>query len=340
MCALLLAACSPARREVESDIVRRVRFEGNGGWFSDHNDLQLRAPMVQRQSPLFTFTFPFMYFTQPAPLDRAALDADARRIQVWYAHHGWFDAQFVGWEVRRVRARSDARAGVVDLIGHVAPGDASVVRTLDVQTAGEDKATRTVVRATLANGPVQEGDTFNLEYAQKLRQELQDAFQDHGEAYAKVDVAIHAWPEDGAVDLTYTIDPGAKARFGEVEITGLRTVETEVVLDSLTFAPHDPGRADDRPDVFSLRELRATQERLYETGLFSLVNVEPVLDDPGQPQVPVRIELHEAKFRRFRIGGGVAFDYFTLRPQISAELHDTRLGGSKLQLDLAASGGA
>lgn len=340
MCAASLSACSPPRREVEADIVRRIRFEGNGGWFSDHNDLQLRAPMSQRQSPPFTFTFPFMYFTQPSPLDLPSIEADGRRIAVWYAHHGWFDAQFLGWEIRRARARSEGRAGVVDLIGHVEPGETSVIRELKVTTDREDKAVTTLVRATLGNAAIREGDVFNLEYVQKTRQQLQDAFQDHGEAYAKATVSVHAWPSEKVVDITYSVDPGIRARFGQVVIEGLKEVETEVALDSLTFLYADPTHPGQPSDVFSLKALRASQQRLYETGLFSLVNVEPVLDDPTNPLVPIRVELHEAKFRRFRVGGGVAFDYFTLRPQISTEFHDVRLGGSKLQLDLTASGGA
>lgn len=340
VCLLGLGACSPARREVETDIVRRVRFEGNGGWFSGQNDLQLRAPMVQRQSPPLTFTFPFMYFNQPSAYDQASIDADGRRIQVWYAHHGWFDAQFLGWEVRRIKARSDKRAGVVDLIGHVRPGEPSIVRKLDVKASYEDRAIGTLIRATIANGPIHEGDTFDLESVQTTRQALQDAFKNHGEAYATVEVSVHAWPAEHAVEVTYTIEPGIRARFGPVIIEGLQEVETEVALDSLTFDYHDPTRPEVRSEVFSLQKLQESQQRLYETGMFSLVDVQPIDDDPTSPLVPIRLKLHEAKFRRFRIGGGVASDYFTVRPQLSAEYHDVRLGGSKLQLDLSASGGA
>ena len=67
----------------------------------------------------------------PLTLDVDVLKADSHRLELWYAHHGWFDARFGGWEIRRAREASARRAGVVDLLGHVHPGHPSFVPSLD-----------------------------------------------------------------------------------------------------------------------------------------------------------------------------------------------------------------
>lgn len=354
---LLLAACTPARREVQTDIVRRIRLEGNGAPFSGHNDLQLRSAMQQRQSPALTLTFPFMYFTQPVTLDRNTLAADSRRIEVWYAHHGWFDARFDGWEVRRVRAAGPKRAGVIDVIGHVdldgaGPRDrkepAATLRTVQVNVLDEDNpAAATIARAALAGEAVSKGDAFSLDAAQRAAAAIKAELQNNSYAYATVNPRLDACRapddtpcEDGAwaagepwvVDLVFDVAPGPHAEFGPIQIEGLNKVEQTIVTDSLDL---ETGQS------FSLEALRKTQQRLFDTSLFSLVDVVPDTTDPSQPSVvPVQISLKETKFNRVRLGAGFQFDYFVLSPRLQAEYRALRFAGSPLQAELAGSFGA
>jgi len=341
--AIVAAACSPARREVQSDIVRNVRFDGNGGWLSDQNDLQLRAPMEQHESPPLTFNFPFMYFTQPVPLDVETLEADGRRIAVWYAHHGWFDARFLGWEIQRVRERRNGLAGVVDIVGHVEPNAPSVVAKIDVIVDGErelKRADRILWTSVVGHAAIKTDDPFNLEYVRDTQRQLLEAYRNAGRAYAKVDLTIDAWPEKHEVDVTFLVEPGKVASFGELTITGETTIDKETILDTLMFTPADPEHPEITPTQFGEIELTQTQQRLYETGLFSMVNIKPDLSDPAQGSVPITLEVRDAKFRRVRVGGGVEFDYFLLRPQVTTEYRDVNVGGSGLQLDAKLSGGA
>ena len=104
-CCVLIGvmACSPARREAQTDIVRSVRFEGNGGALSGHNDYQLSAQMEQQSSDFGILVWPLMYWAQPTVLDYRLLNRDAYRLEVWYANHGWFDATVDGFSVSTVR---------------------------------------------------------------------------------------------------------------------------------------------------------------------------------------------------------------------------------------------
>ncbi len=355
-------ACTPARREIEGDLVRRIRFEGNGGLLSGQNDYQLRQAIGQETSPLLTLTWPFTYFVTPVGLNLETIKADGRRLQVWYAHRGYFDARFTGWEIRRVRARDDKRAGVVDLLGHLEPGPLSLFRNV---TVGGDMGlgAKTVVNAARRRTPLNEGDPFTLAGVDGATAAIRTGLGDNGFAYAAVQADIVADPPAQAVDVAIDVDPGPIATFGAIEIRGLERVEDVDVLGVLDFEPGD---------TFSLTALRESQRRLFETGLFSVVNIAvspcaqaraawarrttkeispppcPVLDQEGGeadergiPRVaPVRIELNEGRFRRVRLGGGVKFDYFTLQPRLGLSYRDLWVAGSKLQMRIDGGAGA
>jgi outer membrane protein assembly factor BamA len=327
---VVVAACTPARREIRGDAVRRIRFVGNGGLFSGHDDSALRSSMVQRQSPLFTFTWPFTYFAEPAKLSTEALQADARRLEVWYAHHGWFDARFLGWELRRVRQRSDDRAGVVDVLGHVEPGEPSVFRRLALQGTWEP-GVGAKVRAAWRDLPLRAGERFQLDEVQRASAAIVETLQDNGHAYASARPDVQAYPEEHQVDVTFDVDPGITAKFGEITIEGTRRLDPKLVRWRLGF---------DELDKYKLTTLRNARADLYRTELFSVVDVEPDLSDPSKELVPVHVKVAEAPFRRFRVLGGLWYNYYTLGPSFTLEFRDYHLFGSLLQMTARAGAGA
>jgi len=74
---VVAAACTPARKEVDGNIVRKVKFDGNGWLLSGNNDLQLRSQMGQGSTGFGTLTWPFIYTVKPEVYDIEELDKDA-----------------------------------------------------------------------------------------------------------------------------------------------------------------------------------------------------------------------------------------------------------------------
>lgn len=323
-------ACTPPRKKVAPDLVRRIKFEGNGGLFSGHTDLALRGAMEQKQSPALTLTFPFMYFTTPVAYQRRTLQADARRLEIWYAHHGRFDARFLGWEVRRVRARHEGRAGVVDLIGHVEPGPMSTIHRVTVD-GDLGVATRTIVSGAMSAQPTVEGDDFSLEDVEATAERIADELRDNGYAYATVVHQVDAYPDAKQVDVAFDVQPGIRTRFGTVTIEGLERVDEELVRGVLRTERGEPYRAS---------TLRHDQAELFRTQLFGLVDVKPDLSDPTAELVPIVVTLTEARLRRLRFGVGLRYDYFTLSPEALLGYRDNHLFGSGFRLDLNGAVGA
>ena len=294
----LVVACTPARRELpQNNITRNIAFEGNGGSFSGHNDYQLRQQLESDYTRFGLLTWPFLYFVEPKVFKQELLPRDAYRLETWYAHNGWFDAQILGWEVRRIRDIGERRAGVVDIFGFVKPGTPSLVRSLEIK--GLDGSLKILGGAATRDSGLKVGDQYSLEYAETLRQNLLDTLRDHTHAYADVDVSSTAYPAEHEVDVGIEATPGIVSRYGRVTVTGNNKVPTHIIESAIPFEMGQP---------YKHHQLSEAQQRLFGMSTFSIVNVEPDLRDPTQELVPINVRVTESKFRTFRMGIGGDID--------------------------------
>ena len=325
---VVAAACTPARKEVDGNIVRKVKFEGNGWLLSGNNDLQLRSQMGQGSTGFGTLTWPFIYTVKPEVYDIEELDKDAWRLEVWYAHHGWFDAQVKGWELRRLRNVHENRAGVVDIHGFVDPGPPSMLRTLTID--GLDANLRVLGNSVLRNAPIREGDQFDLELVEETQELLRKRLHNLSRAYAKVTADIDVDADEHAVDVVLHVTPGIAATYGEITIDGNVDIPDLFIEQNLSI---DTGQA------YSLDNLKESQRRLFEMGTFSIVTVQPDLSDPTADKVPIRVSVTESKFRSLRVGAGIDYDGFLVAPRVSMRLRHVNLFKQLMQAEIGARAG-
>jgi len=321
-------ACTPARKEVDGNIVRSVTFEGNGGLGSGHNNLQLRSQMEQGDSKFGLLTWPFIYTVDPEQLRTELLPRDAYRLEVWYAHHGWFDAKVTGWEMQRVRNATERRAGVVDVRGFVDPGPPSFIRTLELD--GLDKNLKVLGSSVLRTAPIAKGDQFDLELVDATAALLRDKLHNLSRAYAKVTTEIAVDAEEHAVDVQLHATPGIACKYGEITIVGNDRIPSLYIEQNLVIS---------EGDAYSLDALQDTQRRLFEMATFSIVVVEPDLSDPTSETVPITVKVEEAKWRSFRIGAGLDYDGFLFAPRVSTRVRHVNLFNQLMRAEIGLSAG-
>ena len=129
-------------------------------------------------------------------------------------------------------------------------------------------------------------------------QRITDEYARNGRPFAKVvdrkaviDVATHT------MAVTYTVDPGAEARFGPFAIEGLNRVNGDFAARRVAWkrgAPYDS------------RAVEKTRQDLVKTGLFSAVRISHADAPDAQGEVPMTIDLVEGPPRS--IGAGVAYN--------------------------------
>jgi len=103
--------------------------------------------------------------------------------------------------------------------------------------------------------------------------------------------------EGATARLNVVLDSGRAYRMGELKIEGLERFDASLVRR------FDPFAADQPYDRVLLLEY---QQRLQETGFFSSVVVTPDLDAARDGVAPLRVQVVEARTRRFSAGVGYA----------------------------------
>lgn len=220
--------------------------------------------------------------------DRTAFEADLKRIDAFYRDRGFPDARVTSFDVQLNDAQDKVAIAV-----NISEGEPVLVAA--VELAGFDVLTdgdRQTLQDTL---PLRADRPFDRQLAIASRERALNTLRDNGYPYAGVTVTDHeAGARNRRVVLTAT--PGRLAHFGPIEINGQVGVSENVIRRQLTFAPGD---------VFTRREMRESQRKLYGLELFEFANVESREEVASQvPDVPVRVTVAEGKHRKVTFGVG------------------------------------
>ncbi|MBX3177335.1 MAG: BamA/TamA family outer membrane protein [Candidatus Hydrogenedentes bacterium] len=109
---------------------------------------------------------------------------------------------------------------------------------------------------------------------------------------ARRDVAVdHA---ARSVAVTYDVNPGPRAVYGEPRYEGLERTRPAVLDRLLPWAPGEP---------YDQRQMGELRTRLYDTGLFSTATVEPLAGEIGEDgAAPIRVAVTERPPRTMTAG--------------------------------------
>jgi outer membrane protein insertion porin family len=220
--------------------------------------------------------------------DRSAFEADLKRIEAFYLDRGFPDARVSSFDVQLNDTQDK-----VDVTLTIAEGEPILVS--DIELAGFDVLTEDERNALDATLPLRPEQPLDRQLAVASRERALNELRDRGYPYATVTVIEgESGPRRRRVVIEAT--PGILARFGEIEINGQVSVSENVVRRQLTFQPGD---------VFTRREMRESQRKLYGLELFEFVNVESREDMAVQlPDVPIRVTVAEGKHHKVNMGVG------------------------------------
>jgi outer membrane protein assembly complex protein YaeT len=220
--------------------------------------------------------------------DRRAFDADLKRIEAFYRDRGFPDARVASFDVKLNEAQDK-----VDVTLNISEGEPIVVSAIEL--AGFDVLDENQRKSLQETLPLQPARPLDRQLAVASRERALNVLRDGGYAYASVTVTEH---ESGPRSRKVVLDavPGTLAYFGPIEINGQVSVSENVIRRQLTFAPGD---------VYTRREMRESQRKLYGLELFEFVNIESREDMALQePDVPMRVTVAEGKHHKVNMGVG------------------------------------
>ncbi len=326
--------CAPPR----DCAVRQIRFDNNGNAFQGTGDYSVRAAMEQGRSLRFTFLAPRQ---RRVYLDPEVLRMDGWRIETWYAHHGYFDARFLGWDIEVLSEGGGLlrphRPPTVRLTGRIEEGEPTVLGGREGSEGDAiiwegweslGKGARPLLAQLETSSELEAGNRFSLEAVKSTESAVVARMQEQSYARATVTSSVEVWPEQKTATVRFIGDLGPDCTFGPISIHGDFGIPRELVLAEIAF---------EEGEAFRASQLAATRQKLFALGVFSVVNVTPVLDstehDPDV--IPIRIDLTERRYRQLKLGGGVLLESGQQDAHISAELSHANLFNRLVRLTFA-----
>lgn len=143
---------------------------------------------------------------------------------------------------------------------------------------------------------LKEGEPFTQSAWDESKQNVVDQLSRRDFAAARISASrAEVDPLAAKVRLAVTADSGPRFTLGALQINGLRDYSPDLVA---RYDPPKPG------DAYDEDRLLAFQARLQNTPYFSSVIVDVQRDETDGQEVPVRVQVAEAKPRRLTFGAG------------------------------------
>jgi translocation and assembly module TamA len=256
-----------------------------------------------------------------ARLDRNELVDDRYRIAAFYKERGRYRTEVLEPQVTadgegRVRVRFVVNEGPL----------ARVARITTVGMEAAPEAAHTIKRPALKVGAV-----FTVEAYDAMRAQLLAALRSTGWALAVVTQHARVLTGLEQVEVTYTVTPGPRLRFGPVQVSGTVNVPSSKVVDQVTMEVV-PG------ELFDERALTHAQIRVFNLGTFSGARVSTGPPELERGELPVAVNVQEAPFHTLKAGPGIAFQSARWEAQALASWTNRNFLGDlrKLQIETRA----
>ncbi|MCH2135999.1 MAG: outer membrane protein assembly factor BamA [Phycisphaerales bacterium] len=261
--------------------IRAIEFVGTRAF----TDKKLRAQIE---------TSTWIPLLERAALDEDELTKDVGKLTAFYRDRGWIDVRVD----RTVEISPDQREAKVIFL--VEEGQRYTVGRIQVRTV-EGGPTEGLSRSQVAAMmTIKVGDAFRADLVRRSMDAVRDAYGVMG----WLDTHVRAEPirlgDTTEIDLLVQIDEGRVADVGLVNITGNTLTQDRVIRGMTQLAPGHR---------FDVRELKRTEERITQSGLFSEAKVRVQREDPDHPgERDVLIEVKEKNTGSINFGVGLGSD--------------------------------
>lgn len=286
---LALGWVVPVSAQTSRPELAHIRFEGNEVFGDD----ALSGAIVNRETECSNlFLSPLCWFGIEAAIDRRYLDPDelsrdALRLQAYYWLRGYRDA--------RVEVEQTESDEGVALTFRVDEGEPVLVEELRIDGAEDVEA-----EGLLEDLPLAVGEPMSSLRIEAVRDTLVNRLREVGYAHAEVFSGFLIPADSRAAQVDFTLDPGPRARFGEVQVEWAQEAPPE--LDETTvrrMVPFSEG------STYRFSQLVEGQRNLYALELIQTARVTENRDTLARDTViPVNIRLTEGDLHRVRTGLG------------------------------------
>lgn len=283
----ILISISSLAYSQENYEVRKVTFKENKTLKKDFLLDKMAMKEVSSLGKLLTKKEPFLYNTE-------LVNADIKRLVAIYQSDGFIDASatlqplIINDKKKTVKIVLDVEEGKPILIDTISFHINSNLSTTKIDSISQKMVSKL---SLLKNKRFRD---------QNLLSDItiiEDAFQNLGYLYVKVDYTLDLDLEQYLTGIKYIITPGEVCYVGKTTIDGEKRISEKLIRKQLSFK---------EGEIYNKSMLAKTRENLYNLQLFKVVSVLPSnSSDTLRNQIPINIYIEEAN--RFSTKFGVGY---------------------------------
>ncbi len=212
--------------------------------------------------------------------NRRSLGFDAITIRTFYKSRGYLNSMIT-------ESFQIVGEGRVNILFIIEEGPRSYLRSIVIE--GNNLIPEKTIKKLLK---LKIGKPFNTVLVRQGLRILEREYRKIGKLYVLVDDSFNA---DENVEYRLRIEEGPTVKIDDVSIIGLERIKKKLLEREFQFYSNM---------VYDEEKIEFTQKRIFETGLFSFVNIYPVKSNKGEDRVNLSVEIKEFKSRELISEGG------------------------------------
>ncbi len=281
LCCFLGTLCAQEGYEVQS-----IEFEGNTAFSASSLAYYMETYSVGALSKLMLGKDVYLF-------SQEMLDSDVDRLIRFYQREGFLHVQIVA-AITSQNHREKKLSLQITVTENMPVEIESVTYNLIADPENYNEA-NALIDNIWPEMSAMMGQRFRDEDVRSAQEALVKKFQQQGFPYIQITPQITVNEPQNTAEITWDIESGPRCVFSDIFIAGNEHISENLIRKQTAFRSGD---------LFDIRKIDATQKRIFDLGIFTIVSVSARLDAATNSEVAVEIQVKEAPRLSAKFGVG------------------------------------
>jgi len=228
---------------------------------------------------------PFLYSDE-------ALQSDLKQLRAFYQREG-----FLNVKVEKEALKVDEEDRKVELTIRITENAPIILNRFDYKLNDSSGVSQLndIIESAVEKSPIAVDRRFRDAVIKETRDSILYALANNGYPYAEITNQVSLDEEEKTAGVTFLINPGPLARFGEITVSGNDRISNGLILSHVPFK---------KGDIFSRKLLDKAQIQIFSLGHFSIATVRADQGKEDNKDIPIAVNVQESPWLTSKIGLG------------------------------------
>lgn len=262
-------------------IVNNIRFTGI-------DTLPKAILLKQMNTKARSFTGKLAFWKKSPRFITYTFDEDLHKLKKFYQKNGFLDVTITS------ELTPDKKNKKLDIILKIKKERSISIGDIHYKLP-ESETNSQILKDLQLLIPLKKGQRFKDENIILAENLIRKKYSRQGFPFVKVEKNILLNEEQYRADINFTINPGNKSYFGEINLSGDSLIHKSYINKHIAIK---------KGQVFSETAIEETQEELFDMNLFNYVSIRAMMDRVENNAIPIAISVKELPRWSVKVGAG------------------------------------